>query len=77
MKLGFYLFAEYTNMFMSCTIMATLYFIRYDIPFLNESTLDPNLAGILGIIALFAKSFFLIFVLCGYAGHYHVSATTS
>ncbi|HNP22154.1 MAG TPA: NADH-quinone oxidoreductase subunit NuoH [Panacibacter sp.] len=62
MKLGFYLFAEYVNMFMSCTIMATLYFGGYDIPFLNESTLDPNLAGILGIIALFAKSFFLIFV---------------
>lgn len=62
MKLGFYLFAEYVNMFMSCTIMATLYFGGYDIPFLNESTLDPNLAGILGIIALFAKSFFFIFV---------------
>lgn len=62
MKLGFYLFAEYVNMFMSCTIMATLYFGGYDIPFLNESTLDPNIAGILGIFALFAKSFFFIFV---------------
>lgn len=62
MKLGFYLFAEYVNMFMSSTIMATLYFGGYDIPFLNESALDPNLAAVLGIIALFAKSFFFIFV---------------
>ena len=39
MKLGFYLFAEYINMFISSVIMATLFFGGYDIPFLDESTL--------------------------------------
>ncbi|MCR6721433.1 MAG: NADH-quinone oxidoreductase subunit H [Chitinophagaceae bacterium] len=34
MKLGFYLFAEYINMFISGVIMSTLYFGGYDIPFL-------------------------------------------
>ena len=41
MKLGFYLFAEYINMFISSTLMATLYFGGYDIPFVN----DANLVG--------------------------------
>src|SRR5436190_2190869 len=47
MKLGFYLFAEYVNMFISSAIMATLFFGGYDIPFLNESSLDPNVAAII------------------------------
>lgn len=38
MKLGFYLFAEYINMFISSAVMATLYFGGYDIPFINEAT---------------------------------------
>src|SRR5687767_11739494 len=38
MKLGFYLFAEYINMFISSAIMATLYFGGYDIPFVNEAS---------------------------------------
>ena len=37
MKLGFYLFAEYINMFISSAVMATLYFGGYDIPFVNEA----------------------------------------
>src|SRR4029078_1036104 len=37
MKLGFYLFAEYINMFISSTVMATLFFGGYDIPFFNEA----------------------------------------
>ncbi len=35
MKLGFYLFAEYINMFISSAVMATLYFGGYDIPFVE------------------------------------------
>ena len=64
MKLGFYLFAEYVNMFVSSTIMATLYFGGYDIPFFNEaaSTLSPNLLAFLGFAALMGKSFFFIFL---------------
>ncbi|WP_153801147.1 NADH-quinone oxidoreductase subunit NuoH [Foetidibacter luteolus] len=62
MKLGFYLFAEYINMFISSAIMATLFFGGYDVPFLDESTLNPNIAALIGIAALLAKTFFFIFV---------------
>lgn len=62
MKLGFYLFAEYINMFISSAIMATLFFGGYDVPFLDESTLSPNLAAIIGIVAFLAKIFAFIFV---------------
>lgn len=62
MKLGFYLFAEYINMFISSAIMATLFFGGYDIPFVNESTWNPNVAAIIGIAVLLAKVFIFIFV---------------
>lgn len=64
MKLGFYLFAEYVNMFISSIIMATLYFGGYDIPFFNEatSTLHPNLIAFLGFACLMTKAFIFIFI---------------
>ena len=62
MKLGFYLFAEYINMFISSVIMATLYFGGYDMPFVNEANLSVNVAAILGIVALLGKAFILIFI---------------
>lgn len=62
MKLGFYLFAEYINMFISSAVMATLFFGGYDIPFLDESTLSPNLAAILGVIAFMLKITFFLFL---------------
>jgi len=62
MKLGFYLFSEYINMIMSSAVMATLYFGGYDIPFLDESTLDVNTAAILGVVALLTKIIIFIFV---------------
>lgn len=62
MKLGFYLFAEYINMFISSAVMATLFFGGYDIPFLDESTLPVNVAGVLGIVALFLKIAFFLFL---------------
>jgi NADH-quinone oxidoreductase subunit H len=55
MKLGFYLFAEYINMFISSVIMATLFFGGYDIPFLNEANYDQTWMAILGVLALMAK----------------------
>jgi len=61
MKLGFYLFAEYINMFISSAIMVTLFFGGYDMPFVNESALSPNIAALVGIAALLAKVFFFIF----------------
>lgn len=62
MKLGFYLFAEYINMFISSVIMSTLYFGGYDMPFVNEANLSVNMAALVGIIALLLKSFIFIFV---------------
>lgn len=66
MKLGFYLFAEYINMFISSTLMATLYFGSYNFPFqdvLQQSLgLSQNVMSLLGIAALFAKIFFFIFL---------------
>jgi len=62
MKLGFYLFAEYINMFISCAVISTLFLGGYDMPFVNEAALSPNVAALIGIIALLAKVFFLIFV---------------
>jgi NADH-quinone oxidoreductase subunit H len=62
MKLGFYLFAEYINMFISSAVMATLYFGGYDIPFVNEAELSTNVAAILGVFALLLKISFFIFV---------------
>ena len=66
MKLGFYLFAEYINMFISGALMATVFFGGYDIPFVNEESLaasiGANWVAILGFAALLAKSFFFLFV---------------
>jgi len=62
MKLGFYLFSEYINMFISSVVMATLFFGGYDVPFLDESTLSPNIAALIGIAALMAKVIFFIFL---------------
>jgi NADH-quinone oxidoreductase subunit H len=61
MKLGFYLFAEYINMFISGAVMATLYFGGYNFPFMHSLGLAENWVTILGVIALFIKIFLFIF----------------
>jgi len=65
MKLGFYLFAEYVNMFLSSAIMATLYFGGYDIPFVNDVALadkiGTNWTALLEGGVLFAKIVGFIF----------------
>ena len=62
MKLGFYLFAEYINMFVSSVIMATLFFGGYDVPFLDESLYNPNWMAIAGVAALMIKVCMFIFL---------------
>lgn len=66
MKMGFYLFAEYINMFISSTIIATLYFGGYDIPFVNDTALaeqiGTNWMSVLHFATLFAKACFFIFL---------------
>jgi NADH-quinone oxidoreductase subunit H len=61
MKLGFYLFAEYINMFTSSAVMSTLYFGGYNFPFMNDLGLPGNVVTILGTVALFLKIGFFIF----------------
>jgi NADH-quinone oxidoreductase subunit H len=63
MKLGFYLFAEYINMFVSGVVMATLFFGGYDIPFVNEATWgDHWWVGLVGFGVLMTKALFFVFV---------------
>jgi NADH-quinone oxidoreductase subunit H len=61
MKLGFYLFAEYINMFISSAIISTLYFGGYNMPFIGRFIHDPNWLSMIGTIFLFGKIFFFIF----------------
>lgn len=63
MKLGFYLFAEYINMFISSAVMATLYFGGYNYPFMDwvAANAGTNLSVILGVVFLFGKIFAFIF----------------
>lgn len=61
MKLGFYLFAEYVNMFISSAVIATLFFGGYDVPFLEDLGLSQNVTVILGTVGFFLKITFFIF----------------
>jgi NADH-quinone oxidoreductase subunit H len=62
MKLGFYMFAEYINMFISSAFMATLYFGGYNFPFMDDLGLSQNAVTIIGVFVFFLKIFFFIFV---------------
>jgi NADH-quinone oxidoreductase subunit H len=63
MKLGFYLFAEYINMFISGVVMSTLFFGGYDIPFVNEAAWGHHWwVGMIGFFVLMAKALFFVFV---------------
>ncbi len=61
MKLGFYLFSEYVNMFISSALMVTLYFGGYNFPGMSAIS-DPTILGIAQIAVMFAKITFFIFV---------------
>jgi NADH-quinone oxidoreductase subunit H len=66
MKLGFYLFAEYINMFISSAVMVSLFFGGYDIPFLNDAhaaeTIGQNWMAVFHIMMFLAKAFFFVFL---------------
>lgn len=65
MKLGFYLFAEYINMFISSAVIACFYFGGYNFPFQHELQqavgFSDNVLSILQTMAMFGKVFFFIF----------------
>jgi NADH-quinone oxidoreductase subunit H len=64
MKLGFYLFSEYFNMFVSSALMAALYFGGYNFPFQDKLALviSPNFLTLIGVGVFFIKIFIFIFV---------------
>jgi NADH-quinone oxidoreductase subunit H len=65
MKLGFYLFSEYINVFISSAVMSTLYFGGYDIPFVNNAALaqhwGQNPVAVLQAVSFFLKIVIFIF----------------
>ncbi|MBM3920538.1 MAG: NADH-quinone oxidoreductase subunit NuoH [Sphingomonadales bacterium] len=60
MKLGFYLFAEYINMFISSAVMTCVYFGGYNFPGMHLID-SQNLLAVLQIVAIFLKISFFIF----------------
>ncbi len=61
MKLGFYLFSEYINMFISCAVISCIYLGGYNFPGMNYIT-DPTWLGLTQVAVMFAKILFLVFV---------------
>ncbi|MES2617883.1 MAG: NADH-quinone oxidoreductase subunit NuoH [Bacteroidota bacterium] len=62
MKLGFYLFAEYINMFISSAVITCFYFGGYNFPFQHELGLEGNWLSIVQTVVMFGKVFFFIFL---------------
>ncbi len=62
MKLGFYLFSEYINMFISGAVMATLFLGGYHFPFIDKLGLSPNAFAFVSFLVLFAKITFFGFI---------------
>lgn len=62
MKLGFYLFAEYINMFISSAIIVSFYFGGYNFPFQDALGLEGNWLSILQTVIFFGKVVFFIFL---------------
>ena len=62
MKLGFFLFAEYINMFISSAVMASLYFGGYNFPFQHELGLEGNLLSAIQTAVFLGKILIFIFV---------------
>ncbi len=61
MKLGFFLFAEYVGMFISSAVISILFFGGYNFP--GMDSVEGNTLAVLGVVALFVKIFFFIFVI--------------
>jgi NADH-quinone oxidoreductase subunit H len=64
MKLGFYLFAEYINMFISSAVMTCVYLGGYNFPGMDASwfATHPNILSIISIAVMFTKISLFIFM---------------
>lgn len=60
MKMGFYLFAEYVNLFISAAVISLLFFGGFNFPGMDY--FEGNTLAVLSVVAMFAKSFFFVFV---------------
>jgi NADH-quinone oxidoreductase subunit H len=60
MKLGFFLFSEYVNMFISSAVISTLFFGGYNFPGMDH--FSGITLTLLGTLVFFAKTFFFVFV---------------
>jgi NADH-quinone oxidoreductase subunit H len=60
MKMGFYLFSEYVSMFISSAIISILFFGGFNFPWMDH--FDGNALAILGVVAMFTKTFIFMFV---------------
>lgn len=63
MKMGFYMFSEYVTMFFSSALISVLFFGGYAYPFMQDVSdcIGANWASVIGILVLFAKTFFFMF----------------
>jgi NADH-quinone oxidoreductase subunit H len=61
MKLGFFMFAEYINMFVSSAFMVVLFFGGYNFPFMYDMGLSQNWITIIGVFVFFIKIFAFVF----------------
>ncbi|MBS1689995.1 MAG: NADH-quinone oxidoreductase subunit H, partial [Bacteroidetes bacterium] len=62
MKLGFYLFAEYINLFVSSAILITLFWGGYNFPFMDKvaAGVSPVLFSLICVLVLITKVIFMI-----------------
>jgi NADH-quinone oxidoreductase subunit H len=60
MKMGFYLFAEYVSLFTSSAVISVLFFGGFNFPGMDN--FSGNTLALLGLGAMFAKTFFFVFV---------------
>jgi NADH-quinone oxidoreductase subunit H len=60
MKMGFYLFAEYANLFVSSAVISVLFFGGFNFPGMDY--FSGNILSILGVVAMFSKTFIFMFV---------------
>lgn len=62
MKLGFFLFAEYINMFITSVILVSLFFGGYNFPYMDavQEGVSPLLFSIIGVMVLLTKAIMMI-----------------
>ncbi|MFO0495147.1 MAG: NADH-quinone oxidoreductase subunit NuoH [Flavobacteriia bacterium] len=60
MKMGFFLFAEYVSLFTSSAVISVLFFGGFNFPGMDN--FSGNTLALLGLVAMFAKTFFFVFV---------------